>query len=101
MRKNSRPLSVVTPARPTNTAEQSAAVAQWVRAGPSLIEDGVVRWRRIDLAARIVREYGVTLAERSVGDLLHRLGFRRVSVRPQHPNQDVEALEAHKKTSPN
>ena len=83
------------------TAEQSAAVAQWVRAGPSLIEDGVVRWRRIDLAARIVREYGVTLAERSVGDLLHRLGFRRVSVRPQHPNQDVEALEAHKKTSPN
>ena len=79
------------------TAEQSAAVAEWVRAGPSLAEDGVVRWRRIDLAAKIEREFGVSLAERSVGDLLHRLGFRRVSVRPQHPNQDAEALQAHKK----
>jgi transposase len=82
------------------TAEQSAALAQWVRAGPHLAEDGVIRWRRIDLAAKIEREFGVSLAERSVGDVLHRLGFRRVSVRPQHPNQDAEALEAHKKTSP-
>jgi transposase len=83
------------------TAAQAAAVAGWVRAGPNLAEDGVIRWRRIDLAAKIDREFGVALAERSVGDLLHRLGFRRVSVRPQHPKQDGDALQAHKKTSPN
>lgn len=82
------------------TAEQSAAVAGWVRAAPNLAEDGVVRWRRIDLADKIEREFGVALAERSVGDLLHRLGFRRVSVRPRHPNQDAEGLQAHKKTLP-
>ena len=88
-------------AAPKLTAEQCAAVAEWVRSGPDIAEDGVVRWRRIDLAAKIAREFGVSLAERSVGDVLHRLGFRRVSVRPQHPSQDAEALEAHKKTLPN
>jgi transposase len=81
-------------------AEQMAALAEWVRAGPDLATDGVIRWRRIDLAHKIEREWGVHLAERSVGDLLHRLGFRRISVRPQHPKQDPEALETHKKTLP-
>ncbi len=80
--------------------EQSAVVAGWVRAGPQLAEDGVIRWRRIDLARKIEREWGICLAERSVGDLLRRLGFRRVSVRPLHPKQDAAALETHKKTSP-
>jgi transposase len=93
---NRRPPGTV----PKLTAEQSAAVAEWVRAGPKLAEDKVIRWRRIDLAGKIEREFGVSLAERSVGDLLHRLGFRRVSVRPQHPKQDAAALDAHKKTSP-
>jgi transposase len=80
--------------------ERSAVVAGWVRAGPQLAEDGVIRWRRIDLARKIEKEWGIRLAERSVGDLLHRLGFCRVSVRPLHPKQDQAALETHKKTSP-
>lgn len=80
--------------------QQSAMVAGWVRAGPQLAEDGVVRWRRIDLARKIEKEWGIRLAERSVGELLRRLGFRRVSVRPLHPKQDEAALDAHKKTSP-
>lgn len=82
------------------SAAQEAEVASWVRAGPELAEDGVVRWRRCDLARKIERRFGVILAERSVGGLLRRLGFRRLSVRPQHPQQDAEALEAHKKTLP-
>lgn len=81
------------------TEEQMEEVAGWVRAGPDIEADGVVRWRRRDLAARISDRFGVTLAERSVGDLLHRLGFRHLSCRPQHPRQDPQALEAHKKTS--
>jgi transposase len=85
---------------PKLSKEQSAVVAGWVRAGPQVAEDGVIRWRRIDLARKIEAQFSVCLAERSVGDLLRRLGFRRVSVRPQHPKQDPEALETHKKTSP-
>ena len=82
------------------TEEQQAEVAEWVRQGPDLAEHGVVRWRRIDLAREIERRFGVVLAERSVGALLSRLGFRRLSVRPQHPASDPEAQAAHKKTSP-
>jgi len=87
-------------AKPRLSPEQEQEVAELVRKGPDLAEHGVVRWRRIDLARVIERRYGVKLAERSVGDLLRRLGFRRISVRPRCPGQDAEAQEAHKKTLP-
>jgi transposase len=87
-------------AKPKLAAEQEREVAELVRNGPDLAEHGVVRWRRIDLARVIEQRYGVKLAERSVGDLLRRLGFRRISVRPRCPEQDVAAQEAHKKTLP-
>jgi len=38
--------------------------------------------------------------ERTVGKQLAALGFRRLSVRPQHPKSDPEAQEAFKKISP-
>ncbi len=63
-------------------------MARWVEAGPDLAEDGVVRWRRVDLRARIEREFAVTLHERTVGKLLSALHFSRISVRPQHPQSD-------------
>jgi transposase len=87
-------------ARSKLSPEQERAVAELVRSGPDLAEHGVVRWRRIDLARAIEQRYGVKLAERSVGDLLRRLGFRRISVRPRCPEQNAEAQEAHKKTFP-
>ena len=55
-----------------------------------------MRWRLIDLRDEIDREFGVQLHERSVGQLLARLKFSRVSVRPRHPEQD-----AHTKTLAN
>lgn len=82
------------------SVEQEAVVAELVRRGPDPAEHGVVRWRRADLAAVIKRRFGVTLAERTVGTLLRRLGFVRLSVRPRHPGHDAEAQAAHKKTSP-
>ncbi len=90
------------PGRPARlTPEQQATVAGWVRQGPDLERHGVVRWRRLDLAAgEIARHFGIRLAERSVGTLLRRLGFSRVSVRPYHPQKDAEAQAAFKKTSP-
>jgi transposase len=86
-------------ARPRLSPEQEREVADLVRSGPNLAEHGVVRWRRIDLARVIEQRYGVKLAERSVGALLHRLGFRRMSVRPRSPEQDTATQDAHKKTS--
>ena len=82
------------------TPEQEAEVAGWVEAGPVLAEDGVVRWRRVDLRDRIAERFGVTFHVRSVGKLLRRLGFRRMPVRPLHPKSDEAEQETFKKTSP-
>jgi len=86
--------------KPRLNPEQEAAVAELVRKGPDLAVDGVVRWRRVDLARVIKARFNVILAERSVGAMLRRLGFRRLSVRPRHPRQDPAAQETHKKTLP-
>ena len=80
--------------------EQLATLAAWVEAGPDRDRDGVVRWQRKDLQARIQAAFGVTLHERTVGKQLAALGFRRLSVRPQHPKSDPEAQAAFKRTSP-
>jgi transposase len=82
------------------TSEQEALVAEWVRQGPQLAEHKVIRWRLTDLRDEIARKFGVQLHERSIGKLMARLNFTRVSVRPRHPEQDAAAQEAHKKTSP-
>jgi transposase len=71
--------------------EQEAIVAEWVEQRPDLARDGVVRWRCIDLQDRIKREWGISLHERTVGKLLRKLAFRRLSVRPQHPKSNPEA----------
>jgi transposase len=83
--------------KPRLTPQQEAAVAELLRKGPDLAVDGVVRWRRVDLARVIKTRFNVTLAERSVGAMLRRLGFRRLSVRPRHPQQDPAAQETQKK----
>jgi transposase len=87
--------------RPFLTAAQEAEVDIWVEQGPDLAADGVVRWRRIDLRERIKARFGVVFHERSIGKLLRRLNFRRISVRPQHPESDEAEQEAFKKSSPN
>jgi transposase len=79
------------------TPEQEAELAAAVERGPDPERDGVVRWRRLDLRALIERRFGVRLHERSVGKVLHRLGFTRLSARPAHPRSDPVAQEAFKK----
>jgi transposase len=78
---------------------QVSEVVSWLEAGPDPALDGVVRWRRQDLRARIASTFGVELHERTVGKYLAALGYRRLSVRPRHPKTDPEAQEAFKKTS--
>ena len=78
---------------------QEAMVARWVEEGPDLERDGVVRWRCRDLQERISSEFRVSLHERTVGKLLAKLRFRRLSVRPQHPQSDPAAQAAFKGAS--
>jgi transposase len=86
--------------KPRLTPEQEAELAAAVEQGPDPDRDGVVRWRRVDLKALIEARFAVRLHERSVGKVLRRLGFSRVSVRPRHPKADEAAQEAFKKASP-
>jgi transposase len=87
--------------RPSRLAPaQVAELASWVEAGPDPAVDGVVRWRRQDLRARIAARFGVELHERTVGKYLAALGYRRLSVRPRHPKTAPEAQAVFKKASP-
>lgn len=83
--------------RPRLTDEQLRELATIVDTRPDPAIDGVVRWRRIDLCAVVERRFGVRLAERSMGAILHRLGFTRLSARPRHPQSDPEAQAQYKK----
>src|SRR5229473_3063718 len=78
----------------------AAGLAELVEAGPDPAVHGVVRWRRVDLRDELQRRFGVALHERSVGKVLAKLGYRKLSVRPRHPKADEEAQETFKKTSP-
>src|ERR1700730_7392109 len=66
----------------------------------TLKTDGLVRWRCADLRDRIAAKFDVHLHERSVGKLLKKLNFSSMSGRPMHPQSDLEAQAAFKKTSP-
>jgi transposase len=89
-----RPLSGRPPLlTPTQMAELKTIVEQ----GADPAVHGVVRFRRIDLCAIMEHRFGVRLAERTMGSLLAKLGFGRLSVRPQHPRSDPEAQELYKK----
>jgi transposase len=70
---------------PRLSTEQLAKIAEWVEQGPDFEQHGVVRWRCVDLRQRIRKEFTVELHESTVGKLLHKLAFRHMSVRPQHP----------------
>jgi transposase len=86
--------------KPRLTPEQEAELAAAVEQGPDPDRDGVVRWRRVDLRALIEARFAVRLHERTVGKVLRRLGFARLSVRPRHPKADAAAQAAFKKASP-
>ena len=82
---------------PYLSAAQKAELSEIVRAGPDPEVDRVVRWRRIDLKHLIKERFGVVMHERTVGKQLAELGFRRLSVRPAHPQSDPAAQAAFKK----
>jgi transposase len=84
---------------PRLSGAQEAELERWVEDGPDPARDGVVRWRCRDLRERIEGVFGVCFHERTIGKLLSRLRFRRLSVRPQHPERDPVAQEAFRGAS--
>src|SRR3954470_24517873 len=84
---------------PRLSAAQQAELAHLVETGPDRAVHGVVRWRRIDLKQIIAERFGVAYHERTVGKILHRLGFSHISPRPRHPAQDERIVTEFKKTS--
>ena len=82
------------------TPDLEPAFQTLVEGGPDPAIHGVVRWRRADLQRELRARFGIEVKERAVGNYLARLGYRRLSVRPQHPDSDPQAQEAFKKTSP-
>jgi transposase len=83
--------------KPRLSEAQLAQFAKVVEAGPDRENDGVVRWRRIDLKRVIGEKFGVDFHPRYVGKLLKKLGFSHISARPRHPAQDERIVEAFKK----
>jgi transposase len=82
---------------PRLSPEQLAELSQLVEAGPDRDRDGVVRWRRVNLQRVIAERFGVVYHERTVGKILHGLGFRHISARPRHPAQDELVVSEFKK----
>jgi len=81
--------------KPLLNEDQLAGLGRMVETQPDPVADRVVRWRCIDLKAKIAADFGVEISERSVGRILKERGFRRLSARPRHP----EADEASQQTS--
>jgi transposase len=76
---------------------QRQALAAIVESGPIPEVHGVVCWRLIDLVQWLYKEFTVSLDETTVGRELKKLGYVKLTARPRHHAQDIEALEAFKK----
>lgn len=75
--------SRVVPGRPGALNEtQLAELRAMVLEGPDPERHQVIRWRCADLRDEIAVRWSITLHERSVGRLLHRLNMTRLQPRP-------------------
>ena len=75
-------------------------LARIVDEGPIPAIHGVVRWRACDLIVRLYEEFALSVSDDTVYRALKELGFSHVSARPKAYKQDVEAMDAFKKTLP-
>lgn len=76
------------------------ALAGLIDGGPIPAVHGVVRWRLVDLAQWLWEEFRVTVSQTTLGRVLRKMGYRKLSARPRHHAQNHEAAAAFKKTSP-
>ena len=74
------------------------SLRQIVEAGPIPAIHGVVRWRLIDLMQWLFDEFGISISKPTLSRELRAMGYRKLSARPRHHTQDVEAVETFKKS---
>ena len=86
--------------KPLLNEDQLAGLGRMVEAQPNPQQDGVVRWRCVDLKAKIATDFGVEISERSVARLLKDCGFRRLSARPRHPEADEASQQTSRRIFP-
>jgi transposase len=86
--------------RPMLSADQRRALAEIVETGPIPAAHGVVRWRLIDLVQWMWDEFALSISKQTLSRELRALGYRKLSARPRHHDQDADAIPAFKKTSP-
>ncbi len=73
------------------TADEEAALAAVIIAGPDPARDGVCAWTRADLCRWLEERFAKTYHPSSMTRVLRRMGFSRQKVRPRHPRKDAEA----------
>ena len=85
---------------PKLDGEHRTFLARLVEEGPIPAIHGVVRWRACDLIMRLHEEFGLSVSDDTIYRALRDLGFSHVSARPKAYKQDIDAMEAFKKTLP-
>ena len=78
---------------------QRQALARLIESGPIPAIHGVVRWRLRDLAWWVFEEFRISLDETTVSREVRKLGFRKLTARPQHYAQSEPAMADFKKLS--
>jgi putative transposase len=84
--------------QPKLTPAQMRELHELVLSGPDPAVHKVVRWRCVDLRDEVIRRFSVTVNEGTIGKWLRKLKLTRLRPRPYHPQKDVAAQEAFKKT---
>jgi transposase len=85
---------------PLLKAAHRRALAQMVEDGPIPAVHGVVRWRLVDLVQWVWEEFRISVSETTLGRVLNKMGYRKLSARPRHHAQNPDAAAVFKKTSP-
>ena len=80
--------------------EHRRALAGLIEAGPIPAVHGVVRWRLVDLVQWLWDAFKITVSQTTLGRVLNKMGYRKLSARPRHHAQRPEAAAVFKKSSP-
>ena len=84
---------------PTFNADEQAELMRILLAGPDPEASGLSAYTLEDLAQICEQRFGKRMHPWSLGRLLKRLGFSRQKARPSHPEKDLAAQAAFKKSS--
>ena len=81
------------------TEGQLATFKAWVLRGPDPERDGRSSWTAKDLCRLVEDRFAVSYSENGMLRLLHELGLSWQKTRPVHPQANLKAQQAFKKSS--